>query len=203
MTKSLEDRRSSWSTIKSRKKLRAAKERKLRKEIQPRKVRRKVEHMSWFSLMYKFLFQLNLNYQPRVWLYEKHTRPYGFCYTPQPRLALQICSLGSVLAPFKCKGVKSRALRAWAVCTLPFDTKMEVCLRASVQWTLWSCWKVGHKPAMWFPEPWSYSHKLMLPKATASSDPTPSLHLLPSPAHAATAILCCKSWLRNWSSLSL
>lgn len=202
MTKSLEDLRSSWSTIKSRKKLRAAKERKLRKEIQPRKVRRKVEHMSWFSLMYKFLFQLNLNYQPRVWLYEKHTRPYGFCYTPEPRFSppnlLSGLSFGTIYMQRRQEQGPERG------CTLPFDTKMEVCLRASVQWTLWSCWKVGHKPAMWFPEPWSYN--LMLPKANAvthSSDPTPSLHLLPSPAHTATAILCCKSWLRKWSSLSL
>lgn len=105
--------------------------------------------------------------------------------TPQNHiLALQIHSLGSFLGPFTCKGIKSRALRA-AACTLPFDTKMEVCLRANVQWTLWSCWKVGHKPAMWFPEPCSYSHNLMLPKANAvthSRDPTPPLHLLPSSA---------------------
>lgn len=59
----------------------------LRKEIQPRKVRKKMEHKSWFSLVYTFFFQLNLYHQPRVWLYEKHTRPYGFCYTPEPRFS--------------------------------------------------------------------------------------------------------------------
>lgn len=59
----------------------------LTKEIQPRKVRKKVEHKSWFSLLYKLLFQLNLYHQPRLWLYEKHTRPFGFCYTPEPHFS--------------------------------------------------------------------------------------------------------------------
>lgn len=108
--------------------------------------------------------------------------------TPQNHVsAPQIHSLGSVLGPFTCKGDESSALRA-AVCTLPFDTKMEVCLRANVQWTLWSCWKVGHKPAMWFPEPWSYSHNLMLPKANAvtlqqQSHPIPACPALTRPYH--------------------
>lgn len=71
----------------------------LRKEIQPKKVKKKVQRKSWFSLVYKFLFQLNLNYQPRVWLYENYSKPYGFCYTPEPHWSAPNPLLGSVLGP--------------------------------------------------------------------------------------------------------
>lgn len=82
------------------------------------------------------------------------------------------------------------------MCPLPFDTKMEVPLRADCQWTLWSCWKVGHKPAMWFSEPAGYSYSLKLPKAngaTPRGNPTPSLHVPRSPDHAHTASLRCNA----------
>lgn len=81
----------------------------LRKEIQPRKVRNRTGNKSWFSLVHKFFFQLNLYRQPRAGSYEKHNKSYGFCYTPEPCFSsLNPNYLGSVWGSFTCNRGNSK-----------------------------------------------------------------------------------------------
>lgn len=147
---------------------------------------------SWFSLVH-FFFQLNPYDQPRVWSNEKHNKPHGSCYTPE------LC--------FRALNPNYLSKRLCVLCHL--TPKWKFAFGQTFQWTLWSCWKIGHKLAMWFSEPTGYSYNLKLPKANAAtqcSDPTPSL---PSQPHACMSCThpprlvqpsyAANYWLRNRS----